>query len=314
MNKVLVTGGSGMVGKELNKLCPEWIYISSKDYDLTNEIDVIKMYDNYKPDTVIHLAAKVGGIRENLKYKVEFLEENILINTFVLKYAYKNNVSNFLGVLSTCIYPDVSDIYPMKEEQLHAGEPPKSNFGYAYSKRCLAAQIDAYNEQYGTKYSYIIPSNLYGVNDHFDLEKSHFISALVLKIFNAQNSLDKNVILFGDGSPIRQFIDAEDLARIIKLYMNNNFKENINICSDECYSIKEMVEIARESLKLNDTIKFNFDITKPNGQYRKDVSNEKFKKLFPDFKFIKLSDGIAKLHFHLFTSKLTDQNPYDNYK
>ncbi len=314
-NKILVTGGSGMVGKELKKLIPDAIYISSKDYDLTNEFQVMNMFHKYRPEIVIHLAARVGGIQENLKYKVEFLEQNVLMNTYVLKYAYEFGVKKFIGILSTCIYPDISEKYPMVEEQLHDGIPPKSNFSYAYAKRCLAAQIDAYNEQYGTNYNYLIPCNLYGIHDHFDLQKSHFIAALVLKIYNAQkeSSIDKKVTLFGDGSPIRQFMDSEDLAKIIKLYLDNNINENMNICCDETYSIKEMVNIAKQILDVNN-ITFEFDTTKPNGQHRKDVSNDIFRKYFPDFKFTSLSTGIQKMHFELVCKNCGDQNPHDNFK
>ena len=166
--KILVTGGSGLVGQSLQKFIPDAIYLSSKDYDLTTEIGVKNMYLKYKPEVVIHLAAKVGGILDNIKNPAEYYTENVLMNTLLVEYARRMNVKRFLGVLSTCIFPDVMEKYPMKEEDLHSGPPTLTNFSYGYAKRSLAVQIEAYNKQYNTKYQYLTPCNLYGVGykDH----------------------------------------------------------------------------------------------------------------------------------------------------
>jgi len=142
-NKILVTGGSGMVGNSLQKFLPDAIYISSKDYDLTNESDVISMFEKYKPNIVVHLAAKVGGIIDNIEKPYEYFVENIRMNTYMVEHSYKNGVEQFIGILSTCIYPDTVDSYPMKEEDLHLGPPTITNFSYGYAKRCLAVQIEA---------------------------------------------------------------------------------------------------------------------------------------------------------------------------
>lgn len=147
-NKILVTGGSGLVGKYLKKILPDAIYVSSKDYDLTTEDGVKLMFLQNKPDVVIHLAARVGGIIDNLNHPAEYFTQNVMMNTLIVEYSRRFNVKKFIGVLSTCIYPDTAKKYPMDESMLHEGPPTITNFSYGYSKRSMGAQIDAYNQQY----------------------------------------------------------------------------------------------------------------------------------------------------------------------
>jgi GDP-L-fucose synthase len=293
--KILVTGGSGLVGTYLKKILPNAIYITSKDYNLTKEADVEQMFNDHLPDTIIHLAAKVGGIIDNINHPAEYFTENVLMNTLLIDYSYRHNVKQFLGILSTCIYPDTADEYPLTETNLHSGPPTSTNFSYGYSKRCMAVQIDSYNQQYGTKYNYIIPCNLYGEKDKDDINKSHFVTSLIKKIYEANQNNDDHITLFGDGTPLRQFLHASDLATIIKLVIDNNITENFNVATYENYSIKEIAEIALISCD-SPNLKINFDSTKPNGQYRKDVSIEKLKSLFPEYSPISLSDGIKNIY------------------
>ncbi len=290
---ILITGGTSMVGKHLKKMLPDAIYIGSKDYDLRNPIEVEKMYMYYRPHTVIHLAAKVGGIMDNISNPVGFFEDNILINTNTIQYAYKYNVQRFIGILSTCIYPDVlpEECYPLTEIKLHDGPPTQTNFAYGYAKRCLAVQIDAYNKQYGTKYNYLIPTNLYSEVDHFEGNKSHFVSSLIHKITTAKLQGKDHITLFGTGAPLRQFMYGEDLAKAIHLCIINNITQSFNVCNNENFSIKTIAHIALEACNANN-LQIKWDTTKPDGQFRKDASNEKFKQLFPDFVFTSLKDGI----------------------
>ena len=183
-NKILVTGGSGMVGRFLKEIIPNAIFISSKDYDLRDMNNVNTMMVKYKPNVVIHLAAKVGGIIDNINKPAEYFVDNILMNTNILASSYKHGVSRFIGILSTCIYPDKVSDYPMSENILHDGPPTPTNFSYGYAKRCLAVQIDSYNKQYNTKYQYLTPCNLYGEYDKWG-ENSHFVAALIKKIIKA---------------------------------------------------------------------------------------------------------------------------------
>ena len=202
MNKILVTGGTGMVGKHLMKLLPDAIYIGS-EFDLRDWIAVDSLLDKIKPDCVIHLAAKVGGIQDNIAKPAEFFDDNILMNTHILRASHKHSVSKFIGILSTCIYPDVVESYPMKEEDMFLGPPAPTNFSYGYAKRCLAVQIEAYNKQYDTKYSYLTPCNLYSELDNFENgSKMHFITALLKKIKDSDTTLS----LLGTGKPLRQFM------------------------------------------------------------------------------------------------------------
>jgi GDP-L-fucose synthase len=218
------------------------------------------------------------------------------MNTLLLKYSLKYNVERFIGILSTCIYPDVSNTYPLNEYQLHDGPPTETNFSYGYSKRCLAVQIDAMNKQHNTKYNYLIPCNLYGDNDKEDPNKSHFVTSLIKKIYDANLNNENKIVLFGDGTPIRQFMYADDLSNIIKLCIDNDITDNFNVANDEVYTINEMTKIALNATNSNH-LEIIYDSSKPNGQYRKDVSNQKLKNIFPDFKFINLSEGVKKIYY-----------------
>ena len=295
--KILVTGGSSMVGKHLQKIMPNALYLSSKDCDLENYNQTFNLVKDVKPDRVIHLAAKVGGIMDNINNPVDFFEKNIYINTNILKACFKNNVFNFTGILSTCIYPDKvsSDQYPMKENLLHQGPPTQTNFSYGYAKRCLAVQCETYNKQYQTNYSNLIPCNLYSEYDHFEGDKAHFLSSLVKKINNAKINKISHIELMGTGSPLRQFMYSEDLAKAIEITSRESQPFLYNICNNENLSIKEMAEIGLNSCDASE-IKIKWDSSKPDGQYRKDADSSKFSKKYPDFKFTKLKDGISKVY------------------
>ena len=293
--KILVTGGSGLVGQSLQKFIPDAIYLSSKDYDLTTEIGVKNMYLKYKPEVVIHLAAKVGGILDNIKNPAEYYTENVLMNTLLVEYARRMNVKRFLGVLSTCIFPDVMEKYPMKEEDLHSGPPTLTNFSYGYAKRSLAVQIEAYNKQYNTKYQYLTPCNLYGVGDKDHESNSHFITSLVKKIFDAKQNNKKSITLFGNGSPLRQFMFANDFAKIIHYVITNEIYDSFNVAGNENLTIKDMANIALNSCDAEHLV-INWDISKPNGQHRKDVSIEKLTSLLPNFNPLSLSEGIKLVY------------------
>ena len=186
MSKILVTGGSGLVGRYLKQIMPDAYYISSDDYDLTKENEVELLFKKNRFKTVIHLAARVGGIHHNIIEPVKYFEENILMNTFILKYSYKNKVKYFLTLLSSCIYPDRIKKFPIKEKNLFEGAPHESLFSYSYAKRSMAVQIDAYNKKFKTNYNYIIPCNLYGEFDKFGDIEGHFVGALIEKIIEAK--------------------------------------------------------------------------------------------------------------------------------
>lgn len=289
--EILITGGTSTVGKHLKEILPNAIYVNSKDCDLTNIKQVRWLISSYTPDVVIHLAAKVGGIQDNISKPAEYFDDNILMNTNILKVSHEYKVKRFIGILSTCIYPDKVKDYPMKEEVMFNGPPTPTNFSYGYAKRALAVQIEAYNKQYNTKYNYITPCNLYSEYDNFNNDKKmHFITALLKKIKTSDNELN----LLGTGKPLRQFMYAGDLARIIKEMIDKNVYENFNIAYPKNQTIHELAKKALGTLNKNLYIKYS----KPelDGQYRKDVDITKMLNLFPEFKFTPYEEGIKKVY------------------
>ncbi len=295
--KIVVTGGSGQVGKSLQKIIPNATYLSSKDYDLTSEKHVAQMYFDLQPDCVLHLAAKVGGIIDNIGKPAEYFTDNVMMNTMLVDYAYRNKVERFIGILSSCIFPDKNANYPMKEIDMHNGPPTPTNYAYGYAKRCLAVQIDAYNKQYGTKYQYLIPCNLYGENDKYG-DNSHFVAALIKKIHAAKKNGDDKIVLYGTGSPLRQFMYSDDLANVIYDCIEQDIYNNMNVVTDANLTIKEMAEIALKACDA-EHLTIQFDSSYPDGQYRKDVSTDILKSVFPDFKATGLYDGIKKTYQYL---------------
>jgi len=295
--KTLITGGTGMVGRSLQKYLPHATYITSKDYNLTTREGIQQMLIKESPDAIIHLAAKVGGIIDNIAKPAEYFDDNVLMNTQLVKYSYLSGVKRFIGILSTCAYPDVVSSYPMIENDLHIGPPALTNFSYGYAKRSLAVQIDAYNNQYGTKYQYLIPCNLYGEFDKYG-DNSHFIAALIKKIHKAKVNNDSKIILFGDGSPLRQFMYSDDLAYVINYCLENEIYDNMNVAISENLTIKQMAEIALEACNAS-YLNIEFDTTKPNGQYRKDVSTDLLKLKIPSFNSRNLYSGIKQTYDYI---------------
>jgi GDP-L-fucose synthase len=287
----LVTGGSGLVGKHLKDILPDAIYISSKDFDLMDIDRVDAMMDFFRPKVVVHLAARVGGIVDNISYPVDYLEENILMNTNVLKKCHEYRVDRVISVLSTCIYPDKVNVYPMKEDDLFNGPPTPTNFSYGFSKRCMAVHIDSYVKQYDKKWCYLIPCNLYGEHDKYEEHHSHFVSALIKKIYEADNTVE----IWGTGKPLRQFMHAEDLAKVIVYMIDNDIVDNFNVAPDYVYSIEEMTKIGMESCGKGD-LEIIYDNTKPDGQFRKDVDSSKLLSVLKDFEFITLEEGIRRVY------------------
>ena len=269
---ILVTGGSGMVGHSLKIFLPNATYISSKDCDLRKQEEVQKLFNAVNPRYVIHLAAKVGGVKANSEQLGDFYYDNSLINSHVLEESRKFNVKKVISLLSTCIYPDVVD-YPLTEEQIHNGPPHFSNYAYAHAKRMLDVQSQAYRDQYGCNFITAVPNNLFGENDNFDLENSHLIPAIIRKMYEAKIN-KKDVILWGDGSSLREFTYSMDLAKIlIFLLKNYDGRYPINIGNTEEFSVRQVAEKISKILKFDGNI--IWDINKPKGQHKKPSSNLK---------------------------------------
>ena len=291
--KIVVTGGSGLVGKYLQQFT-DGVFLNSSQYDLTKEREVSQMFMDHQPDVVIHLAAKVGGIMDNITYPFEYYEDNLLMNTYMVKYARMYNVQKFVGVLSSCIFPDVVDHYPMVEEDMHKDLPNINNYGYGYAKRVLGVHIDIAKKQ-GLNYSYVTPSNLYGEFEHGDVSRKHFVGALLEKIHTAKQNGHDHITLFGDGTPLRQFTFAKDIAEILNMIVKYDIKENLNLSTDANLTIDQMARMALEATD-SQHLRIEYDTTKPNGQYRKDIDIAKFKNIFPNYEFTSYIDGIRKVY------------------
>ena len=299
---LLITGGSGLVGKHLQKyivsnhplepIGQDTVkYLSSLDVDLTNYKETSDVLKYYHPKRVIHLAARVGGIEDNMNYPIDYLETNLSIDTNVLKASHEQGVEKLTACLSSCIFPDVVDKYPMTEGDVFKGKAPAGNFAYAMAKRTLLTRIESYNKQYGLNWNWVAPCNLYGEYDKFEDHHSHFIPALLKKIYYATDK----ITLFGSGKPYRQFMYADDLAKVFKFVIDNDIVESFNVAPNFNFTIKEMAETALKVCGKED-LKIEWDSDKPDGQFRKDISSEKLLGLYPNFEFTSLEDGMKKTY------------------
>jgi len=287
-NKVLVTGGSGFVGRRLKKIKPNWTYISSADCDLTNGLQLREYLNDVKPDAVIHLAARVGGIKEASENQSEFYYLNSMININVVHECYKAGIKRLLSCLSTCCFPDVSSSYPMTEEDLLKGEPTLTNYCYGYAKRNLFVQSKWYSKEYDVIYNTFTPSNIYGPENHFDLNKGHLISSMIRKFDEAQPG--DTLTFWGTGDPLRQHLYVDDLAEIIVFLLNNHDSDlPIIVAPDENLSIKEIIKQCSEVVNKDIKIEFNNHL---DGQYRKDGSNARLLQMMDGYEFTNLKNGL----------------------
>ncbi|KAF7343405.1 GDP-L-fucose synthase [Mycena venus] len=295
---VLVTGGTGLVGKALEhiietepvgsrfgKLPNEtWIFASSAEGDLRDPEQTNKLYEKYKPTHVIHLAALVGGLFKNMKYKLTFLRDNILINDNVLHASYTHKTTKLISCLSTCVFPDKVE-YPLDENKIHSGPPHESNFGYAHAKRMVDVQNHAYKEEFGCNFTSAIPTNIFGPYDNYDLEDAHVIPALVHKCYLAKKN-GTPFIVSGTGKPLRQFIFSHDLAKLF-VWMLREYDDVepiiLSVGEDEEVSIKEVTDAIVKAVGFDGH--YSFDTSKADGQFRKPASNKKLLDRIGGFQF-----------------------------
>ena len=284
-SKVLVAGSTGMVGsailRNLKSKGYENIYSAPRShFDLTKQEDVERYFHANEPEYVFLAAAKVGGIVANQKYTADFIRDNLLIQTNIIDAAYRYGVKKLLFLGSSCIYPKFPNI-PITEDQLMTGSLEPSNDSYAIAKIAGIKMCQAYRKQYGFNAISVMPTNLYGPNDNFDLETSHVLPALLRKCHEGKDRLDHdlggsfipNIVLWGDGSPKREFLHVEDLAEACVFLMKNyDQAEHINVGTGEDISIKELAETIADVVGFKGEFVWNTD--KPNGTPRKllDVS------------------------------------------
>ena len=290
---ILVAGASGLVGsaivRELKRVNMSVIGISSKDLNLLDRSRTFSYVKSIKPTVVIDAAAKVGGIGGNSNYPVEFLTQNIQIQSNLMDSAHEANVERFIFLGSSCIYPKTCP-QPIKEEYILTGELEQSNSAYAIAKIAGIELIKSYRKEYNRSWISVMPTNLYGPNDNFNLETSHVLPALIRKFVDAVRINSPEVVLWGTGSPLREFLHVDDLAKAILVCLKNyDDMQHINIGSGIEISIKDL------SIKIADIVGYNGKITwdskYPNGTPRKVLDITKITKLgwAP---FISLDSGI----------------------
>lgn len=285
MTKV-ITGGSGLIGSAFK----DGVKLNSKrdlrDYDKAEF--AIGMY---KPDVVVHCAAKVGGVGANMEFPADFFMDNIRMNTNVIQACKELKVKKLVSFLSTCVFPDDVE-YPLDETKIELGPPHHSNFAYAYAKRMADIQIRAFNKQYGTQYFSVIPCNVYGPNDNYSLESGHVIPMLIHKCYLAKKN-KKTFEVWGDGTPLREFVYSKDVANIVDLLIQKyEGTEPVIISNPTEYSIKQVVDLIVEYMGFRGKVKWLTD--KPNGQHRKPSSNAKLLSIIGDYEFTTLEKGLKE--------------------
>ena len=244
----------------------------SRDYDLREKEAVISLYKDAKPDVVIHLAGVVGGIGANRENPGRFFYDNLLMGTQLMHYAHLQNVQKFVAIGTICAYPKLAPI-PFKEDLLWEGYPEETNAPYGLAKKMLLVQAQAYRQQYGFNAIYLLPVNLYGPRDNFDPASSHVIPALIKKCLDATEAGSQEIVVWGDGSPTREFLYVEDCAEaIVAATERYNKPDPVNLGAGVEISIKELVDLIGRLTGFHGRIVW--DVSKPNGQPRRclDVS------------------------------------------
>jgi len=299
--KILVTGGSGLVGKAIEKVINEgekrsnetWVFISSKDADLTNLEHTRQLFEEHKPTHVIHLAAMVGGLFHNLRHNLQFFTKNMAINQNVLQCCDEFDVHKCVSCLSTCIFPDKTT-YPIDETMVHNGPPHDSNFGYSYAKRMIDVLNKGYEQEKGRKYTSVVPCNVFGPHDNYNLEDAHVIPALIHKVYLAQRD-GTPLEVFGSGKPLRQFIYSTDLAKLFIWTVRHYNKVEpiiLSVGEEDEVSIQDAVNAIVRAFDFKGEV--IYDTSKADGQFKKTASNAKLRKYLSDFKFTPFEQAVAE--------------------
>jgi GDP-L-fucose synthase len=279
---VLVTGGGGFLGSHVvdrfRSAGIEPFIARQRDYDLTVVDDVGRLFADTKPEVVLHLAAEVGGIGANMANPGRFWYANLVMGTNVLEESRRSGVDKLVLVGTICSYPKFAPI-PFREDDLWEGYPEETNAPYGVAKKALLVGAQAYRDQYGMKIAYLLPVNLYGPRDNFDLASSHVIPALIRKMLEAQERGEREVVLWGDGSPTREFLYVEDAAEALQLAAERyDGPDPVNLGTGTEISIRELAELVADATGFDGDIVW--DATKPNGQPRRQLDVSRAEELF----------------------------------
>ena len=295
--RVIVTGGVGFLGSYLvEKLkkrgCKNIFVPLVEDYDLTKEKNVIRLYQDYPVDIVIHLAAVVGGIGANRENPGKFFYDNLVMGAMLMEYARQFEVDKFVAIGTICAYPKLTPV-PFKEEDLWNGYPEETNAPYGLAKKMMAVQSKAYREQYGFNSIFLLPLNLYGPKDNFDPKSSHVIPALIKKFIEAKDKGENEVVVWGTGKPTRGFLYVEDAAEGILLATEKyNKSDPVNLGTDLEISIKDLAELISKLVRFKG--KINWDTSKPDGQPRRRLDTSRAEREFGFVAKMDFEEGLKR--------------------
>lgn len=280
--RVLVTGGGGFLGSHLvERLRADGVdpfVARRRDYDLTVAEDVERLFADAEPELAIHLAAEVGGIGANRAHPGRYWYANLLMGAHVLEQARLHGTAKTVLLGTICAYPKLAPV-PFREDDLWDGFPEETNAPYGVAKKALLVGAQAYREQYGTNAIYLLPVNLYGPRDNFDLETSHVIPALIRKMVDAQERGDREIVLWGDGTPTREFLYVDDCAEAIWLAAQRyDGAEPVNVGTGEEIAIRDLAELLAELTGFDGEIVW--DASLPNGQPRRRLDVTRAEQLF----------------------------------
>ena len=293
--RITITGGKGFLGgyviQKLKEGGANQIAIADRDkYDLRQLPDIIRMYEEHKPNIVIHLAAVVGGIGANQENPGAFFYNNAIMGIQLIEYARLYNVEKFVCIGTICAYPKFAPV-PFKETDLWNGYPEETNAPYGLAKKMLLVQLQANRQQYGFNGIYLLPVNLYGPGDNFDPRSSHVIPALIKKFIETKETKENNVTLWGDGSPTREFIYAADAAEgILRATEHYNAPEPVNIGAGFEISIRELAKRIADLTGFKGSIEW--DTSKPNGQPRRMLDTTRAREAFGFISQTNFSEGL----------------------
>ncbi len=280
---IVVTGGSGflgsfLVGRLQNAACKRVIVPRSKDYDLRTLEAVRALLREAVPNVVIHLAARVGGIGANQAHSAEFFYDNLIMGTQLMHESWRHGIDKFVAIGTVCAYPKHTPV-PFREEDLWQGYPEETNAPYGLAKKMLLVQAQAYRQQYGFNAIYLLPVNLYGPRDNFDLQASHVIPALIRKTIEAKERGDKELVVWGTGQVTREFLYVEDAAEAIILATERyNAGDPVNLGSGNEISIRDLADLIARLTEFSGRLRW--DTTKPDGQPRRCLDTTKAERLF----------------------------------
>lgn len=282
-NRFVVTGGSGFLGsvlvQKLKERGAEYVFVPrSADYDLRDHDAVTRLLEDTKPDVIIHGAASVGGIGANREHPADFFYDNLMMGVQLMHESWKIGLKKFVTIGTVCAYPKFTPV-PFREEDIWQGYPEETNAPYGLAKKMLLVQGQAYRQQYGFKSIFLLPTNLYGPNDNFDLESSHVIPALIRKCLEAKARGDDHIVAWGTGSASREFLYVDDAAEGILLATEKYDKPDpINLGASREITIKELLELIVELTKFEGQIVW--DSSKPDGQPRRALEVSKAREEF----------------------------------